>query len=78
LRGARDKIAEQFCAEATKQSIAPQAEAWIASLSLSSGGASRRPVGSQGRGYSFAISGHVMPEVCSSSSPACSEQLCWK
>src|SRR6185369_5949996 len=32
LRGARDKIAKQFCAEATKQSIYPRAERWIASL----------------------------------------------
>jgi hypothetical protein len=34
---------------ATKQSIAPQGskKVWIASRSLSSGGASRRPVGSQ-------------------------------
>jgi len=31
LRGARDKIAEQFCAEATKQSSFFR---WIASLSL--------------------------------------------
>jgi hypothetical protein len=32
LRGARDKIAKQFCAEATKQSMPQQVERWIASL----------------------------------------------
>jgi len=31
-KGARDKIAEQFCAEATKQSILPLVPPWIASL----------------------------------------------
>jgi hypothetical protein len=31
-KGARDKIEEQFSAEATKQSIVQQAERWIASL----------------------------------------------
>jgi hypothetical protein len=34
-------------ASEAKQSIAQQTESWIASLSLSSGGALRRPVGSQ-------------------------------
>jgi hypothetical protein len=33
--------------EATKQSIGRQKKEWIASRSLSSGGALRRPVGSQ-------------------------------
>jgi hypothetical protein len=32
LRGARDKIAKQFCAEATKQSMLLLAARWIASL----------------------------------------------
>jgi hypothetical protein len=34
LRGARDKIAKQFCAEATKQSTSGFAARWIASLAL--------------------------------------------
>jgi uncharacterized membrane protein len=34
LRGARDKIAKQFCAEATKQSSFFLRNGWIASLSL--------------------------------------------
>src|SRR4029079_2928241 len=31
-KGARDKIAKQFCAEATKQSMSRQVARWIASL----------------------------------------------
>jgi hypothetical protein len=31
-KGARDKIAKKFCAEATKQSILSLPAAWIASL----------------------------------------------